>query len=81
MKKEVKDFSREVRDALRQYTIDGEVTVFNNGHLKIKGNYASGTRSFVIGTTPSDSKWKLRARTMLRRFVYTEILCGSTAYS
>jgi hypothetical protein len=59
---------------LRPYTIDGEVTVLNNGHLKIVGNYPTGTRSFVIGKTPSDRKWKLRTKTLLKRFICTEIL-------
>ena len=67
-------------NTLRPYTIDGVVITINNrGHLKIKGKYASGTRSFVMGTTPGDYKWKLRAKTLLKRFIYTEILSGSTA--
>jgi hypothetical protein len=59
---------------LRPYTIDGEVTVLNNGHLKIKGKYPSGNHSFVMGTTPSDCKWKYVSKTLLKRFIYTEIL-------
>ena len=77
LNKEVKRFLSEVVNTLRPYTLDGEVTVLNNGHLKIKGRYESGTRSFVMGTTPSDYKWELRARTLLKRFIYTEILSGS----
>ena len=74
LNKEVKGFLSEVVDTLRPYTLDGEVTVQKNGHLKIKGKYPSGTRSFVMGSTPSDYKWKLRTRTLLKRFIYTEIL-------
>ena len=79
LNKEVKGFLSEVVNTLRPYTIDGEVIVLNNGHLKIKGRYPSGTRSFVMGTTPSDYKWKLRTRTLLKRFIYTDILGGSSA--
>ncbi|QNI86464.1 hypothetical protein SynPROS71_02709 [Synechococcus sp. PROS-7-1] len=50
------------------------MTVLKNGHLKIKGRYPSGNYSFVIGATPSDCKWKLRSRTLLRRFINKEIL-------
>ena len=74
LNKEVKEFLSEVVNTLRPYTIDGEVTVLKNGHLKIKGRYPSGNYSFVIGATPSDCKWKLRSRTLLRRFINTEIL-------
>ena len=77
--KEVKRFLSEVVDTLRPYTIDGEVTVINNGHLKIKGKYPSGNHSFVLGTSPSDYKWKLNAKTLLKRFIYTAILSSSTA--
>jgi hypothetical protein len=72
--KEVKRFLSEVVNTLRPYTIDGEVTVLNNGHLKIKGKYPSGTRSLVLGTSPSDYRWKLNAKTALKRYIYTEIL-------
>jgi hypothetical protein len=74
LNKEVKGFLSEVVDTLRPYTIDGEVTVLNNGHLKIKGKYPSGTHSLVLGTTPSDYRWKLNAKTALKRYIYTEIL-------
>jgi len=74
LNKEVKRFLSEVVDTLRPYTIDGEVTVINNGHLKIKGNYPSGTRSFPMATSPSDCKWKHVTKAMLKRFIYTEIL-------
>ena len=67
-------FLSEEVNTLRLHTIDGEVTVLKNGHLKTKGRYPSGNYSFVIGSTPSDYKWKLRSRTLLRRFIYTEIL-------
>jgi len=50
------------------------ITKNNRGHLKIKGKYASGNHSFVMGTTPSDYNWKLNAKTLLKRFIYTEIL-------
>lgn len=50
------------------------MTINNRGHLKIKGKYPSGTRSIVLGTSPSDYKWKLNAKTTLKRFIYTEIL-------
>ena len=67
-------------DTLRPYTIDGEVIAINNrGHLKIKGRYHSGTYSFVMGSTPSDHKWKHRARSVLKRFIYTEVLGGLSA--
>jgi hypothetical protein len=79
LNKEVKGFLLEVVNTLRPYTIDGEVTVLNNGHLKIKGKYPSGNHSFVMGTTPSDYKWKLRTKTLLKRFIYTAILSSSTA--
>ena len=73
--KEVKGFLSEVVNTLRPYTIDGEVITTNNrGHLKIKGRYPSGIHSFVMGSTPSDHRWKYRAQTALKRFVYTEIL-------
>jgi hypothetical protein len=75
LNKEVKGFLSEVVNTLRPYTIDGEVIMINNrGHLKIKGLYPSGTYSFVMGSTPSDHRWKHRARTALKRFIYTEIL-------
>ena len=74
LNKEVKRFLSEVVNTLRPYTIDREVTVLNNGHLKIKGKYPSGNHSFVLGTSPSDYKWKLNAKTLLKRFIYTEIL-------
>jgi len=74
LNKEVKEFLSEVVNTLRPYSIDGEVTVLKNGHLKIKGRYPSGNYSFVIGSTLSDYKWKLRTRTLLRRFIYTKIL-------
>jgi len=32
-----------------------------------------------MGTTPSDYRWKYRAKTALKRFVYTEILGSSSA--
>jgi hypothetical protein len=80
LKKEVKGFLSEVVNTLRPYTIDGEVITANNrGHLKIKGKYPSGTHSFAMGTTPSDYRWKYRAKTALKRFVYTEILSSSSA--
>jgi hypothetical protein len=80
LNKEVKRFLSEVVDTLRPYTIDGEVITTNNrGHLKIKGKYPSGTRSIVMGTSPSDYKWKHNAKTMLKRFIYTAILSSSTA--
>jgi hypothetical protein len=79
LNKEVKGFLAEVVNTLRPYTIDGEVTVLDNGHIKIKGIYPSGTRSFVMGKTPSDFKWKLRSKTLLKRFIYTEILSSSSA--
>jgi hypothetical protein len=79
LNKEVKRFLLEVANTLRPYTIDGELTIIKNGHLKIKGRYPSGTRSFVMGTTPSDRKWKLRTKTLLKRFIYTEVLSGSSA--
>lgn len=73
-------FFSEVVDTLRPYTIDGEVVMINNrGHLKIKGKYPSGTYSFVMGSSPSDRMWKHRARTVLKRFIYTEVLGGSSA--
>jgi hypothetical protein len=50
------------------------VTLKKRGHLKVKGKYPSGTRSFVIGSSPSDYKWQLNAKTVLKRFLYTEIL-------
>ena len=75
----MKGFLSEVVNTLRPYTIDGEVTIINNGLLKVKGKYLTGTRSFVMGTTPSDCKWKLRTKTLLKRFIYTEILSSSTA--
>jgi len=75
LKKEVKGFLSEVVNTLRPYTIDGEVVTTNNrGHLKVKGKYPSGNLSFAIGTTPSDYRWKYRAKTALKRFLYTEIL-------
>jgi len=75
LKKEVKGFLSEVVNTLRPHTIDGEViTTINRGHLKIKGRYPSGNYSFVMGSTPSDHRWKRAARTALRRFIYTEIL-------
>ena len=75
MNKEVKGFLSEVVNTLRPYTLDGEVITKNNrGHLKIKGKYPSGNYSFVMGTTPSDYNWKLNAKTLLKRFIYTEIL-------
>ena len=74
LNKEVKGFLSEVVKTLRPYTIDGEVITINNrGHLKIIGLYPSGKRSFAMGTTPSDYRWKYRAKTALKRFVYTEI--------
>ena len=79
MKKEVKELLSEVVNTLRPYTLDGKVTVLKNGHLKIKGNYSSGTRSFVMGSTPSDYKWKLATKTLLKRFIYTAILSSSPA--
>jgi len=80
LKKEVKGFLSEVVNTLRPYTIDGEVITTNNrGHLKIKGKYPSGNHSFAMGTTPSDYRWKYRAKTALKRFVYTEILSSSSA--
>jgi len=80
LKKEVKGFLSEVVNTLRPYTIDGEVVATNNrGHLKIKGNFPSGTRSLVLGTSPSDYRWKLNAKTVLKRFIYTEILSSSSA--
>ena len=79
LNKEVKRFLSEVVDTLRPYTIDGEVTVINNGHLKIKGNYPSGTRSFPMATSPSDCKWKYVTKAMLKRFIYTAILSSSAA--
>ena len=79
MKKEVKELLSEVVNALRPYTLDGKVTVLKNGHLKIKGNYPSGTRSFVMGSTPSDYKWKLATKTLLKRFIHTAILSSSPA--
>jgi len=64
-----------VVNTLRPYTIDGEVVTTNNrGHLKIKGRYPSGNYSFVMGSSPSDHRWKRAAGTALKRFVYTEIL-------
>jgi hypothetical protein len=74
LNKEVKEFLSEVVNTLRSHTIDGEVTVLKNGHLKIKGRYPSGNYSFVMGSTPSDHRWKHCARKALRRFIYTEIL-------
>jgi len=75
VKKEVKGFLAEVVNTLRPYTVDGEVVTTNNrGHLKIKGRYPSGTRSFAMGTTPSDKHWRCRAKTALKRFIYTEVL-------
>jgi hypothetical protein len=74
LNKEVKGFLSEVVNTLRPYTIDGEVVTTNNrGHLKIKGKYPSGTHSFAMGTTPSDYRWKYRAKTALKRFICTEI--------
>jgi hypothetical protein len=55
------------------------ITINNRGHLKIKGKYPSGNHSFVLGTSPSDYKWKLNAKTLLKRFIYTEILNSSSA--
>jgi len=79
LKKEVKVFLSEVVNTLRPYTIDGEVVTTNNrGHLKIKGTYPSGTHSFAMGTTPSDHRWKYRAKTALKRFICTEILRAQT---
>ena len=73
--KEVKRFLSEVVNTLHPYTIDGEVTTTNNrGHLKIKGKYQSGNLSFAMGSTPSDRKWKLNAKSTLKRFIYTKIL-------
>jgi hypothetical protein len=78
--KEVKRFLSEVVNTLRPYTIDGEVITINNrGHLKIKGKYLSGTRSFVMGTSPSDHRWIFQAKKALKRFIYTAILSSSTA--
>jgi len=75
LNKEVKEFLSEVVDTLRPHTIDGEVITTNNrGHLKIKGRYPSGNYSFVMGSTPSDHRWRHCARRALRRFIYTEIL-------
>jgi hypothetical protein len=51
----------------------------NRGHLKIKGKYPSGNLSFAMGTTPSDYRWKHRAKTALKRFIDTEILSSSCA--
>ncbi len=80
LKKEAKRFLTEVVNTLRSYTIDGEVITINNrGHLKIKGNYPSGNLSFATGTTPSDYRWKHRAKTALRRFIRTEIQSSSCA--
>jgi hypothetical protein len=80
LNKEVKGFLSEVVNTLLPYTIDGEVVTTNNrGHLKIKGKYPSGTHSFAMGTTPSDYRWKYRAKTALKRFVCTEILSSSSA--
>ena len=80
LNKEVKGLLSEVVNTLRPYTIDGEVVTINNrGHLKIKGNYPSGARSFVMGTSPSDYRWKQCCRTALKRFIYTEILGSSSA--
>lgn len=76
MKKEVKGFLTEVVNTLRPYTIDGEVIVLKNGHLKIRGQYPSGTHSYVLGATPSDYRWKLNAKSVLKRFIYTEVLGG-----
>ena len=81
IKKEVKGFLSEVVNILRPYTLDGKVTTTKNrGHLKVKGKYASGTRSFSLATTPSDCKWKLCSKTLLKRFINTEILGNSTAW-
>jgi hypothetical protein len=80
LNKEVKGFLSEVVNTLRPFTIDGEVITINNrGHLKIKGRYPSGARSFFMGTTPSDYRWKRCCRTALKRFIYTEILGSSSA--
>jgi len=75
MKKEVKDFSREVIEALRPHAIEGEVFMIQNGHIKVKGTYSSGTHSFIIGFSPSCKNWKKKARTGLKRFIRTRILC------
>ena len=74
MKKEVKDFSREVIEALRPHTLKGEVFMIRNGHIKVKGTYPSGTHSFVFGFSPSSNNWKKKARTELKRFIRTRIL-------
>ena len=53
---------------LRPYAIDGEVITTNNrGHLKINWRCPSGNHSFVMGSTPSDHRWRHRAKTGLRR--------------
>ena len=49
LNKDVKEFLSEVIDTLKPLTLDGKVIVLHNGHLKVKGKYASGTRSFVMG--------------------------------
>jgi len=74
LKKDVKGFLSEVVNTLRPLTLDGEVTVINNGHLKIKGRYPTGNHSFSMGTSPSDHKWRENARRALKRFINTEIL-------
>ena len=74
MKKEIKEFLSEVVETLRPFTLDGEVTVINNGHLKIKGMYPTGNRSFTMGTSPSHHKWRENTRRALKRFINTEIL-------
>jgi len=32
-----------------------------------------------LGTSQSDYRWKLNAKTVLKRFIYTEILSSSSA--
>ena len=75
--KEAKGFLSEVVNTLRPYTIDGEVPALSNGHLKSK--YPSGNHSFVLGTSPSDYQWKLNAKAVLKRFIYTEIQSSLSA--
>jgi hypothetical protein len=68
--KDVKGFLAEAINSLVPHTLDGKVTTINNrGHLKIKGKFPAGNHSFVMGSSPSDWRWMLKARSNLKRFI------------
>jgi len=75
VRKEVKCYVEEVCKKLRPYTIDGEIDVYKNKHIKVKGKYPSGEKSFILASSPSDVKWMLRSKTLLKRFIRTQVLC------